>query len=204
MSSVYRIGEFADKIGRSTSTVRRWEAEGRIFARRTPSGQRFFTDADVNAVLTPGFGRADRETVVYCRVSSANQRTDLTSQRTAMEQFCLARGLSVDRWITEIGGGMNLTRPRLLALMTDMKAGKVAVLVVAHKDRLARFGFDYLQHEADVAGCEIVVADQESLSPQQEMVQDLLAIVHTFSCRLSGLRRYEQQLKAADLGGEPS
>jgi len=89
VDNVYRIGAFAEKIGRSASTVRRWETEGRISSRRSPSGQRFFTDADVHAVLMPGFDRADRETVVYCRVSSAIQRTDLASQRAAMEQFCL-------------------------------------------------------------------------------------------------------------------
>jgi predicted site-specific integrase-resolvase len=120
-----------------------------------------------------------------------------------MEQFCLARGVAVDRWITEIGGGMDLTRPKLLALMADVKTGKVATLVVAHQDRLARFGFDYLDHEATIAGCDILVANQESLSPQQEMVQDLLAIVHTFSGRLSGLRRHEKSLKADDLTCEP-
>jgi len=204
MDSVYRIGEFASKIGRSASTVRRWETEGRIVARRSPSGQRFFTDADVHAVLTPGFDSTVRETVVYCRVSSVNQRADLANQRAGMEQFCLARGLSVDRWVTEVGGGMNLTRPKLLTLMADVKAGRVATLVVAHKDRLARFGFDYLAHEAATAGCDILVANQESLSPQQEMVQDLLAIVHTFSCRLYGLRRYEKSLKADDLTGGPA
>src|SRR4051812_34420851 len=102
MGSVYRIGEFAGRIGRSVSTVRRWESEGKISARRSPSGQRFFTDADVAAVLSPGFDRDDRQTVVYCRVSSANQRADLVSQRSAMEQFCLARGLDVDQWITEV------------------------------------------------------------------------------------------------------
>ena len=65
----------------------------------------------------------------------------------------------------------------------------------AHEDRLARFGFDYLEHVATRNGCEIIVANQESLSPQQELVEDLLAIVHTFSCRLYGLRRYEKTLK---------
>jgi putative resolvase len=70
----------------------------------------------------------------------------------------------------------------------------VPVLVVAHQDRLARFGFDYLEHVAARNGCEIIVANQVSLSPQQELVEDLLAIVHTFSGRLDGLRRYEQTL----------
>jgi predicted site-specific integrase-resolvase len=69
--------------------------------------------------------------------------------------------------------------------------------------RIGEFA-EKMQHEAQAAGCEIVVANQESLSPQPEMVQDLLAVVHAFSCRLSGLRGYEKQLKAAGLGGEPS
>ena len=132
---------------------------------------------------------------MYCRVSSPGQKDDLASQVAAMGQFCLARGLAVDEVIQETGGGMNLRRRKFLALMDDIEQGRVAVLVIAHKDRLARFGFDYLEHVAARNGCEIIVANQESLSPQQELVEDLLAIVHTFSCRLYGLRRYEKTLK---------
>ncbi|HEY2673702.1 MAG TPA: IS607 family transposase, partial [Rugosimonospora sp.] len=146
MSSVYRIGEFADRIGRSVSTVRRWESEGRITARRTSSGQRYFDDTDVRRVLQSGFDAQARRTVVYCRVSSAGQKPDLASQVTSMEQFCLARGLAVDDWISEIGGGMNLRREKFLALMDAVDRGEIATLVVAHKDRLARFGFEYLEH----------------------------------------------------------
>jgi predicted site-specific integrase-resolvase len=113
-----------------------------------------------------------------------------------MEQFCLARGLTVNEWVKEIGGGMDLRRKKLLAVMDSVERGRVAVLVVAHQDRLARFGFDYLEHVATKNGCEVLVANQESLSPDREMVEDLLAIVHTFSCRLYGLRRYEKTLKA--------
>lgn len=201
MGRVYRISEFAERIGRSATTVRRWETEGRITARRTLSGQRYFDETDVTAVLTPGFSPDSRKTVVYCRVSSAGQRDDLASQRDAMEIFCAGRGLTVDDWVCEIGGGINLTRPKLLDTMNKIKAGMVSTLVVAHKDRLARFGFDYLSHEATNAGCEILVANHESTSPQREMVEDLLAIVHTFSRRLYGLRRYEKQLKT-DLAGD--
>ena len=196
MSSVYRVGEFAEKIGRSVSTIRRWEAEGKLTARRSPSGQRYFDDADVRRIMQPGFNDSTRSTIVYCRVSSASQRADLASQVTAMEQFCLARGLTVNEWVKEIGGGMDLRRKKLLAVMDSVERGRVAVLVVAHQDRLARFGFDYLEHVATKNGCEVLVANQESLSPDREMVEDLLAIVHTFSCRLYGLRRYEKTLKA--------
>jgi predicted site-specific integrase-resolvase len=66
--------------------------------------------------------------------------------------------------------------------------------VIAHQDRVARFGVDYLEHVA-TNDCDIVVANQQSLSPDQELVHDLVAVVHTFSGRLSGLRRYDKTLK---------
>jgi predicted site-specific integrase-resolvase len=192
---VYWIGEFAKRVGRSAGTVRRWEREGRIQARRGPTGQRYFDESDIRKVLQLGFDDRSRKTVVYCRVSSPGQKDDLASQVKAMEQFCIARGLTVDEWLTEIGGGMNLTRRRFLAVMDAIERGEIATLVIAHKDRLARFGFDYLEHVAKKNDCDIVVANQQSLSPDQELVQDLLAVVHTFSCRLYGLRRYEKTLK---------
>ncbi len=67
--------------------------------------------------------------------------------------------------------------------------------MVAHKDRLVRFGFECLAHIADANGCEIEVVNRESLSPQREMVEDPMSIVHTFSCRLYGLRKYKKALR---------
>jgi putative resolvase len=95
MGRVYRIGEFAVRVGRSASTVRRWEREGRITPRRLPSGQRYFDDSDARRVLQPGSGDSARRVVVYCRVSSPGQKEDLASQVSAMEQFCPGRGLAV-------------------------------------------------------------------------------------------------------------
>lgn len=134
--------------------------------------------------------------MVYCRVSSAGQRDDLALQVAAMESFCAGRGLAVSEWISEIGGGMNFRRRKFLQLLDQVIAGAVSMIVVAHRDRLARFGFELIEWLTAKHGCEIVVANQESLSPQQELVEDLLAVVHVFSCRLDGLRRYEKQLRA--------
>jgi len=75
--------------------------------------------------------------------------------------------------------------------------GEISKLLIAHKDRLVRFGFDYFEHLAITNGCEIVIVNQDSLSPQQEMVEDLMAIIHTFSCRLYGLRKYKKNIKRA-------
>ena len=193
MSNHYRINEFAKRIGRATSTIRRWEREGKLAAKRLPSGQRYFDESDVRAML--GGAPDKRLTVVYCRVSSTGQKDDLASQLAAMEAYCLAGAIAVDEWIKEVGGGMNFKRKRFLDLLDRIERGEIARVLVAHKDRLARFGFDLLEHLAREQGCELVVVNQESLSPEQEMVEDLLAIVHTFSCRLYGMRKYKNQIK---------
>lgn len=193
--SKYRIGEFAAKIGRSSSTVRRWETEGRIEAKRSIGGQRYFDDADVRRALRINVPDINRKTVVYCRVSSAGQKDDLESQRAAMETFCLARGVVVDEWITEVGGGMNFNRKKFLGIIDRISDGEVSRLIVAHKDRLTRFGFDLVEHIALRNDCEIIVANAETLSPQQELVEDLLAIIHTLSSRLPGLRRYAKAIR---------
>jgi len=194
MSSRYSIGEFAKRIGRSVQTVRRWESEGKFQAKRLPSGHRYFDESDVRLML--GGAPKTRDVVVYCRVSSAGQKDDLASQIKAMETYCLGAGIAVDEWVQEVGGGMNFKRKRFLALVDRIQRGEVRLLLIAHKDRLMRFGFDLFAHIAAENGCEIVVANQNSLSPEQEMVEDLLAIVHTFSGRLYGLRKYTRQIKA--------
>lgn len=193
MSNIYRINEFAKRIGKSASTLRRWDAEGRLVAKRTPTGPRYYDESDVRKIF--GIKDIERKIVVYCRVSSHNQKDDLQSQITAMEQFCLNGGIPVDEWIQEIGGGMNFKRKKFLSLMSRISAGEIKSLLVAHKDRLCRFGFDFFEYMATENGCEIKVVNQESLSPQQEMVADLMAIIHTFSCRLYGLRKYKKKIK---------
>jgi len=194
MSNNYRIAEFAKRIGRSVQTVRRWEVEGKLVAKRLPSGQRYFDESDVKAMM--GGAPSKKDVVVYCRVSSTGQKDDLASQVAAMQTYCLGGGIAVDQWVTEVGGGMNFKRKHFLTLVERIQRGEIQKLLIAHKDRLMRFGFDLFSHIANENGCEIVVANQESLSPQQEMVEDLMAIVHTFSCRLYGMRKYKHAIKA--------
>lgn len=195
----FRVHEFASRIGKSASTVRRWDRVGSLPAKRTPTGERYYDDTDVRKAL--GIQVSERKVVVYCRVSSHSQKVDLESQVQAMESFCLGHGSAVDEWVSEIGSGLNFKRKKFLSLMSRIGAGEISHLIVAHKDRLARFGFDYFEHYAEENGCKIIVANQKSLSPEQEMVEDLLAIVHCFSSRLYGLRKYKKSLKK-DLANE--
>jgi len=196
MDNLYTISQFAKKVNVSTSTLRRWDRKGEFKAKKHKSGHRYYDESDVRSLLnlTP---LEDRKVVVYCRVSSSNQKDDLESQVKSMESYCSSNGILIHELIKEIGGGMNFKRKKFLQLMDDVAKGKISKILIAHKDRLSRFGFDYFSHVCIVNGCVLEVINQESLSPEKEMVEDLLAIVHTFSCRLYGLRSYKKTLKKA-------
>jgi predicted site-specific integrase-resolvase len=135
--------------------------------------------------------------IAYCRVSSHAQKPDLRNQRRVLEEFVVARGLANAEFVEEVGGGLNFRRRRLLELTDAVGRREVRTLVLAHRDRLIRFGYEWFEHFAAAHGCELLVLNQERLSPEAEMVQDMMTIVHCFSSRLYGLRNYRRQLDAA-------
>lgn len=92
---------------------------------------------------------------------------------------------------------MNFKRPKFLRLIDDIINGQIETLIIAHKDRLVRFGFDLLAHICKRHQCELLVINVEQLSPEREMVEDLMTITHCFSARLYGLRNYRKALQRA-------
>jgi putative resolvase len=192
---MYKPHEFAKKLGVTVKTLQRWDNSGKLPAKRTVSNYRYYTDEDLR--IAQGLQPLDsnKKVVVYCRVSSNNQKLELLNQINAIEVFCRAKGLSIDELVREIGGGLNFKRQKFLNIIFSIIKGEIKVLVVAHKDRLCRFAFDLIEELAVCYGCEIIVANQESLSPAQELIEDLIAIVHSFSCRLHGLSSYSTELK---------
>lgn len=191
----FKTGEFSRLTGVAIKTLQKWDREGKLKSSRTASNRRFYTHDHLAQVT--GRKVIDRLTIVYLRVSSNAQKPDLINQRASLEQFCVARGFAVSEWVDEIGGGMNMKRKRFLALVDMVCAGRVERIVVAHKDRLMRFGFDLFAHLCAVNRCEIVVLNSETLSPEREMVEDLMTITHCFSARLNGLRKYKKALSKA-------
>lgn len=100
-------------------------------------------------------------------------------------------------YIEEIGGGLNFKRLRFSEIMDAVGRGEIETLILAHKDRLCRFGFEWFERLCQKNGCEMLILNTEKLSPEQEMVQDLMTIVHCFSSRLYGLRNYRKALSEA-------
>jgi predicted site-specific integrase-resolvase len=133
---------------------------------------------------------ATKTTVLYCRVSSAKQKDDLNRQADYLQSL-FPTGIVYK----EIGSGLNYKRKVLISILDEILSGNVGQLVVTYKDRLARFGVEIIEWLLSKNNCQLVVLNRSDLSPEREMVEDILAIIHVFSCRLYGLRKYKNQIK---------
>jgi len=169
----------------SEKTLRNWDEAGKIKTIRTPTNQRRY---DIDSVFSDGI--SPRVTALYCRVSSAKQKEDLNRQISYLQGIYPQGQIFKD-----IGGGLNFKRKSLLALLGQVMSGAVSQIVVCHQDRLARFGCDLIRWICEQNDCKLVVLSRTDLSPEKEMVEDILAIIHVFSCRLYGLRKYKSTIK---------
>lgn len=144
MERSYPIGEAAKTLGVTVKTMQRWDREGKLVPdSRSSSNPRLYSEAQLAGFA--GIARqsgAPKRDVAYCRVSSQAQRPDLANQRRVLEEFIIAKGLSNVEFIEEVGGGLNFKRPKFLKVMDAIGRGEIRRLIIAHTDRLTRFGFD--------------------------------------------------------------
>jgi predicted site-specific integrase-resolvase len=195
----------AHELGVSVSTIRNWARAGTIAFKTTPGGHHRYDISTVQeSRRKPGSYNLPRTTkaiptpekkkpvfgAIYCRVSSAKQKEDLQRQiSTLREQYPTYQEFS------DICSGLQYKRKGLSRLLECVQAGTIKEVVVAHKDRLARFGTELIEWILRQAGATLIVLDKATLSPTEEVTQDLMAIVHVFSCRLNGQRRYKSSHK---------
>ena len=136
----------------------------------------------------------DKKIVIYIRVSSTSQKDDLKNQIEFLKQFTNAKGWIVENVLTDIGSGLNFKRKNWNSILKRVQSGEISKVIVAHKDRFLRFGFEWFENFLQNYECELIVVNNETLSPQEKLVQDLISIIHTFSCRIYGLRKYKKVL----------
>jgi predicted site-specific integrase-resolvase len=180
-----KLADWSRQEGITYQTAWRWFKAGKlpVEAYKTPSGA---------IIVRPAEVESEGSTIVYARVSSHEKRGDLERQAQRCAAFCASRGWVVERIVQEIGSGMNDERRKLCALLSKPPAR----LVVEHKDRLTRFGFNYLEMLLGKLGCEVVVINRDD-SERDDLMKDLVAVITSFCCRLYGQRRGATKAKAA-------
>jgi len=186
------IGKIAKELGVCRDTLRRWEAKGKITAERTPRGHRRYDLSKILGLL-PRTQSLQKNTVAYARVSSHDQKNDLTRQSDVLETFCAANGWTYEI-IQDLGSGLNYQKRGLRKLIQSICSGKIDRLVLTHKDRLLRFGAELIFSLCEQFGIEVIIINKtENASFEDDLVQDVLEIITVFSARLYGARSRKNQ-----------
>lgn len=191
---MYSVGEFAKLINKSVRTLQRWDTQNILKANRTTTDRRYYTEQQLQQYK----GLCSNENscnIAYCRVSSRGQIDDLKNQREYISTFSLNAGISIDEWYIDIGSGLNFKRKNFNKLINLVEHGKIKTIIIAHKDRLVRFGYEWFEQFCVNHGVKILLINNDKLSPEQELVQDLISVIHVFSCRIYGLRKYKKTIK---------
>ena len=198
MKHTYTPQEFGKLIGRTTNTLQKWDRKGILKAHRSPTNRRYYTHDQY--LEYRGLKAAERgQTIVYTRVSGVGQKPDLLNQIKALETYSQQQSITVDEWIQDVGSGLNYKRKGFNRLMEMVELGEVRRILIAHRDRFVRFGYGYFEAFCERHNTQLIVVNGDSLSPEQELVQDLIAIITVFGARLHGLRSYKKAIKDAAL-----
>lgn len=174
-----KLSEYAKRNSISYQTAWLHYKQGLIpNARQLPTGTVVVDDMSINA--------KEEYTIVYARVSSSENKDNLNTQADRLVQFCEANGWTVNEIVKECASGLNDERPKLCKILKDKKATR---LVVEHKDRLTRFGFNYIKTLFDT--CNIVIVNE--CENNQDLFEDFVSLVTSFCARIYGKRRTKRK-----------
>lgn len=191
----YKPKDFAELLGVSVKTLQRWDRDGILKANRTPTDRRYYTYDQYLQFKGINTVEDNREIVIYARVSTRNQKDDLKNQVEFLKTFCNSKGMIVSQCIEDFGSGLNYNRKKWNQLLNEVMENKIKTIVISNKNRFIRFGYDWFEKFCEKFHTSIIVVNNETLSPNEELVQDIISILHVFSCRLYGLRKYKKQIK---------
>ena len=187
-----QIGEAAKLRGVSIDTLRRWEKSGKIQAVRTEGGHRRYRVADLLKVDNPHF----RYTVIYGRVSTPDKKEDLSRQIGVLKLYCQQYGWESIYTLKDVGSGLNYKKRGLLKLIDLLQRNEGERLLITDKDRLLRFGSELIFALCENNGTEVIILNKPvEQEPEQELVEDVLAVITVMSARMYG-KRSGRNLKA--------
>ena len=177
-------------LGVTAQTLRNWDKEGKLKPAYVKSnGYRYYSEDSILAYTNNKRKNKKKLNVVsYARVSSKKQSDDLERQVNNLKSYLDSK---YDEYeiITDIGSGINYTKPGLKKLIEKINRKEIDLIVVLYKDRLLRFGFELIEYFAGLNDVKIEILDKIDKNQDQELVEDLVQIVTVFSCKIQGKRK---------------
>ena len=192
MEDEYITTKEAKEISKVTvKTLRLWDKEGKIRTIRTSSNIRRYNIKDIQNIINNSDPDETKEKICYCRVYSREQMDDLDRQKDFFRNKFPTHNL-----VTDVGSGINWKRKGLTTILDKAMHGDISEVVVAHRDRLCRFAFELLEWIFKRNGVKLVVLNEEKdHSSDKDLTDDILSIIHVYSNRKIGKRRYKYKNK---------
>ncbi|GAA8331292.1 IS607-like element ISSto13 family transposase [Helicobacter pylori] len=176
----------------SRVTLWKYVKSGKIRVKQEPNGYYIYNDSDVYSLAGIEDGRLN---VVYAGVSTQKQKQDLQNQIENCISFINAKGISVDSIYSDIKSGMSLDRKGFMELLNAVMAFKIKAVYISYKDRLARLSYELVEKLFSDYGTKIVIINQcESISLEQELFEDIMQTIHSFSMKMYSKRRIAKKL----------
>jgi predicted site-specific integrase-resolvase len=176
-------------LGVTAQTLRNWDKEGKLKPSYVKSnGYRYYSEDSILSYTQERKTKKNLNVIGYARVSSNKQSDDLERQVNNLKKY-LDSKYSDYEIITDIGSGINYTKPGLKKLIEKINKKEVDLIVVLYKDRLLRFGFELVEYFAELNNVKIEVLDKIDKNQDQELVEDLVQIITVFSCKIQGKRK---------------
>ena len=192
---MYSPAKFGEMIGKSVKTLQRWDRDKILVAKRTPTDRRYYTYDQYLEFKGVSNDSNTKKKIIYTRVSTNNQKDNLKNQVKFLLDFANAKGIIIDEVIEDIGSGLNYNRKKWNKLIEHCMENKIDSIMVTHKDRFIRFGYEWFERFLGKYDVKIIVVNNETLSPNEELVQDIISILHVFSCKIYGMRKYKKKIE---------
>ena len=191
----YKPKDFAELLNVSVKTLQRLDRDNILKAFRTPTDRRYYTYDQYLEFKGVSNNSNTKKKIIYTRVSTNNQKDDLRNQVKFLLDFANAKGIIIDETIEDIGSGLNYNRKKWNKLIEHCMENKIDSIMITHKDRFIRFGYEWFERFLGKYNVKIIVVNNETLSPNEELVQDIISILHVFSCKIYGMRKYKKKIE---------
>jgi predicted site-specific integrase-resolvase len=178
-----KLSKVAKDLGITKQTLWRWKWKGDIEFHKI--GNLNFIDLDTYHKLLGVKNEKTERIIIYCRVSSSVNKTNLDTQASRVKQYCMAKGYNIHKIIKEYGSGLNDNRRQLTKLLTEQDFTKI---VIEHKDRLSRSGFNYIKVLLEFNNIEVEVINN-SIDDEENIIQDFISIITSYCAKIYGKRR---------------
>ena len=202
MDRLLSLKETEQLLNVSKSTLQRWDNSGKLIALRTEGGHRRYKQSDIERLIgensNESTGKSDEVIVAtYARCSTQDQKAhgDIDRQSSRIFEYCTKEKYKVEYIIKDMGSGLNDKRKGFIKLCNLVVNGKINKVVIEHKDRLTRFHYNLIEFFFNSYGVEIELLDKKEYTEQEELVNDMMMLIASFSGKVYSLRAKENRKK---------